>query len=77
MGIVNATFLQLWKDYDAEAEAEAEQQAQAQSEEVQPLKAEYQDVIISDVRISTGLTFSVQILNTEGEKAYNFCLMRN
>jgi len=33
---------------------------------VQPLKAEYQDVIISDVRISTGLTFSVQILNTEG-----------
>jgi staphylococcal nuclease domain-containing protein 1 len=34
--------------------------------EVGPLKAEYLDVIVSDVRTTNGLAFSVQILNTEG-----------
>ena len=30
------------------------------------LKTEYIDIIISDVRTTSGLAFSVQILNTEG-----------
>jgi len=30
------------------------------------LKTEYLDVIVSDVRTTNGLGFSVQILNTEG-----------
>jgi len=30
------------------------------------LKTEYLDIIISDVRTTNGLGFSVQILNTEG-----------
>ena len=31
-----------------------------------PMKSEYLDVIISDVRTNNGFGFSVQILNTEG-----------
>jgi len=34
--------------------------------ETGPLKSEYLDVIISDIRTANGLGFSVQILNTEG-----------
>ena len=30
------------------------------------LKIDYMDVIISDIRTTTGLAFSVQILNTPG-----------
>ncbi|KAJ6593999.1 hypothetical protein B0H19DRAFT_1246717 [Mycena capillaripes] len=52
----------IWSDYDEEAE-----KAQAPPEEASgPLKPEYIDVIVSDVRTSNGLGFSVQILNTEG-----------
>ncbi|KAH0827961.1 hypothetical protein J3R83DRAFT_3599 [Lanmaoa asiatica] len=53
----------VWKDYDEEAE----KAAQAPAEDVSaPLKPEYIDVIISDVRTKNGLNFSVQVLNTEG-----------
>ncbi|KAJ7045614.1 hypothetical protein C8F04DRAFT_1334181 [Mycena alexandri] len=52
----------MWKDYDEEAE-----KAEAPVEDPSgPLKAEYIDVIVSDVRTANGLGFSVQILNTEG-----------
>ncbi|THV02345.1 transcription factor [Dendrothele bispora CBS 962.96] len=54
----------MWADYDEEAEAAA-QNATAESESG-PLKTEYLDVIISDVRTRNGFGFSVQILNTEG-----------
>lgn len=54
--------LQIWKDYDEEAEAV---EAPTDDSSV-PLKREYIDVIISDVRTANGLSFSVQILNTEG-----------
>ncbi|KAL4080357.1 hypothetical protein V8B97DRAFT_1931905 [Scleroderma yunnanense] len=53
----------LWQDYDEEAEQAAKV---APTESVAPLKPEYMDVIISDVRTKNGLNFSVQILNTEG-----------
>lgn len=56
--------LQLWRDYDGEAEKAAQA---ASTESVTPLKPEYMDVIISDVRTKNGLSFSVQILNTEGK----------
>lgn len=56
----------MWKDFDAEAEAAAAEQA-AQAEDTSALKPEYMDIIISDVRSHNNLTFSVQILNTEGE----------
>ena len=52
----------IWKEYDEEAELAAQA---AEEPETGALKAEYQDVIISDVRAHNG-TFSVQILNTEG-----------
>ncbi|KAL0072455.1 hypothetical protein AAF712_000218 [Marasmius tenuissimus] len=56
--------LNLWKDYDEEAEVAA---AEAESTDNSgPLKQEYLDVIISDVRTKNGFNFSVQILNTEG-----------
>ena len=57
-------FVSIWSDYDEEAE----QAVQAPAEEdAGALKTEYQDVIISDIRVGpTGLNFSVQILNTEG-----------
>lgn len=54
----------LWENYDEEAE----KAAQVPPAENDPgrLKSEYLDVIISDVRAENGLSFSVQILNTEG-----------
>ncbi|KAH8119402.1 transcription factor [Phellopilus nigrolimitatus] len=55
----------IWSDYDADAEAAAEEE-EKKSQDIQPLKTEYLDIIISDVRTHNGLTFSVQILNTEG-----------
>ncbi|KAF9529408.1 transcription factor [Crepidotus variabilis] len=55
----------IWGDYDEEAV-----KAAAAAEEVKtdsgPLKSEYIDIIISDVRVKNGFSFSVQILNTEG-----------
>jgi staphylococcal nuclease domain-containing protein 1 len=53
---------QIWTDFDAEAAAPEV------PEEVNngPLKTEYLDVIISDVRTRDKFSFSVQILNTEG-----------
>ncbi|KAJ7770129.1 hypothetical protein DFH07DRAFT_266338 [Mycena maculata] len=52
----------IWKEYDEEAE-----KAEAPIEETAaPLKPQYIDVIVSDVRTANGLGFSVQILNTEG-----------
>jgi staphylococcal nuclease domain-containing protein 1 len=53
----------VWKDYDEEAE----KAAQAPVEDLSaPLKPEYIDVILSDIRTKNGLNFSVQVLNTEG-----------
>ncbi|KZV69559.1 transcription factor [Peniophora sp. CONT] len=54
----------LWSDYDAEAEAAAE--AAANEDASAPIKPEFMDVIVSDVRTKNGFSFSVQILNTEG-----------
>ncbi|KAF8633360.1 hypothetical protein AX17_004531 [Amanita inopinata Kibby_2008] len=54
----------IWTDYDEEAEKAADTQAEASDSG--PLKAEYLDVIISDVRTRNGFSFSVQVLNTEG-----------
>ncbi|KAJ7251525.1 hypothetical protein B0H12DRAFT_1119396 [Mycena haematopus] len=52
----------IWSEYDEEAE-----KVEAPAEEATgPLKPEYIDVIVSDVRTLNGLSFSVQILNTEG-----------
>ncbi|KAL5528449.1 hypothetical protein ACEPAF_7585 [Sanghuangporus sanghuang] len=55
----------LWKDYDPETEAAAEEEERS-AQDIQALKTEYLDVIISDVRTRDGLSFSVQVLNTEG-----------
>lgn len=63
--------LQIWQDYDEEAEQAAE--AAPADGETAPLKAEYLDIIISDVRTQNGFGFSVQILNTEG-KSTSDCL---
>jgi len=54
--------LNIWKDYDEEAEKEAQP-----VEEGDPaaLKMEYRDIIVSDVRTTNGLVFSVQILGTK------------
>ncbi|THH05282.1 hypothetical protein EW145_g4916 [Phellinidium pouzarii] len=57
----------VWKDYDEDAEAAAEEE-EKRAQDIQPLKPEYLDIIISDVRTHNGLTFSVQILNTEGSR---------
>ncbi|EPQ57603.1 hypothetical protein GLOTRDRAFT_99467 [Gloeophyllum trabeum ATCC 11539] len=54
----------LWKDYEEE-EAKTPEVEQSNGE-AGPLKTEYLDVIVSDVRTSNGFGFSVQILNTEG-----------
>ena len=64
--------LQIWSEYDPEAEAAAVEE-ERKAQDIQPLKTEYLDVIISDVRTRNGLTFSVQILNTEGT-VYCGCL---
>lgn len=53
----------MWEDYDEEAEKAAQAPVEDASA---PLKPEYIDVIISDVRTKSGLSFSVQVLNTEG-----------
>ncbi|KZT08461.1 transcription factor [Laetiporus sulphureus 93-53] len=52
----------IWRDYDESAE----QAQEAPGADQGPLKPEYLDVIISDVRTTNGFGFSVQILNTEG-----------
>jgi staphylococcal nuclease domain-containing protein 1 len=53
----------LWAEYDEEADAAA----QAEAETVDsPLKSDFFDVIVSDVRSHNGLTFSIQKLNTDG-----------
>ncbi|KAJ7072239.1 hypothetical protein C8F01DRAFT_1205852 [Mycena amicta] len=56
-----AAKLNIWKDHDEEAE-----KIEEPAVETGPLKREYLDVIISDIRTTSGLAFSVQILNTEG-----------
>ncbi|KAI0081272.1 transcription factor [Panus rudis PR-1116 ss-1] len=53
----------IWEDYNEEAEQAVEV---PQDSDGSALKPEYLDVIISDVRTTNGLNFSVQILNTEG-----------
>lgn len=60
------TIVQIWKEYDEEAEVAAQVET---SNDSGPLKQEYLDVIVSDVRTKDGLAFSVQILNTEGSSA--------
>ncbi|EGO00009.1 hypothetical protein SERLA73DRAFT_167866 [Serpula lacrymans var. lacrymans S7.3] len=54
----------IWQDFDEEAEKAAE--AEPSATDAAPLKQEYLDVIVSDVRTKNGFSFSVQILNTEG-----------
>ncbi|KAF8503095.1 hypothetical protein JB92DRAFT_3084279 [Gautieria morchelliformis] len=54
---------ELWSDYDETAEQAAQEPQNGTSE---PLKPEYLDVIVSDVRTGPVFSFSVQILNTEG-----------
>ncbi len=55
--------LQIWKDFDETAE----QVVEAPTEDATgPLKTEYLDIIISDVRTKPQFAFSIQILNTEG-----------
>jgi hypothetical protein len=46
-------------------------EAEVDVSETGPLKSEYLDVIISDVRTKNGFAFSVQILNTEGQHFFN------
>ncbi|KAI0311712.1 hypothetical protein OF83DRAFT_1149705 [Amylostereum chailletii] len=53
----------VWSDYDEEAAKAAEAPAE---DDAAPLKPEFLDVIVSDVRTKNGFAFSVQILNTEG-----------
>jgi len=53
----------IWADYDETAEKVDETPA---DDATAPLKPEYLDVIVSDVRTKNGFSFSVQILNTEG-----------
>ncbi|OJT09282.1 nuclease domain-containing protein 1 [Trametes pubescens] len=53
----------IWKDFDETAE----QVVEAPTEDATgPLKTEYLDIIISDVRTKPQFAFSIQILNTEG-----------
>ncbi|KIM75079.1 hypothetical protein PILCRDRAFT_827642 [Piloderma croceum F 1598] len=54
----------IWKEYDEEAAKIAE--TAPADDGPAPMKSEYLDVIISDVRTTNGFSFSVQILNTEG-----------
>jgi staphylococcal nuclease domain-containing protein 1 len=60
----------MWKEYDEEAEKAAE--TAPADDGTAPLKPEYLDVIVSDVRTNNGFGFSVQILNTEGWLILNF-----
>jgi staphylococcal nuclease domain-containing protein 1 len=57
--------VQIWGDYDEDAEAQGSDQP-ANGDDQSALKTNYLDIIISDIRISNTLAFSVQILNTEG-----------
>ncbi|KAG8886054.1 hypothetical protein FRB97_007930 [Tulasnella sp. 331] len=52
----------IWKDYVADAVVEATDQ----SENGTALKADYLDVIVSDVKTSPQFSFSVQLLNNDG-----------
>ncbi|TFK44793.1 hypothetical protein BDQ12DRAFT_702162 [Crucibulum laeve] len=54
----------IWADYDEESASAAE--AATEESDTGPLKSEYLDIIISDVRTRNEFSFSVQILNTEG-----------
>jgi hypothetical protein len=54
----------MWSDYNEEAEKETD--TTPTDGKTAPLKSEYLDVIVSDVRTHNGFGFSVQILNTEG-----------
>jgi len=54
--------LNIWKDYDEEALKEAQP---VEEGEPTALETKYIDIIVSDVRTTDGLAFSVQILNTE------------
>ncbi|KZT24206.1 transcription factor [Neolentinus lepideus HHB14362 ss-1] len=54
----------LWKDYDDQEVKAAE--VEPANGTAGPLKTEYLDVIVSDVRTTNSFGFSVQILNTEG-----------
>ncbi|KAG9221028.1 hypothetical protein CCMSSC00406_0002372 [Pleurotus cornucopiae] len=56
----------IWQSYDAEAEKKASEAEAVADTSAAPLKPEYLDIIISDVRTHNGFGFSVQILNTEG-----------
>ncbi|KAF8070533.1 hypothetical protein FPV67DRAFT_1025672 [Lyophyllum atratum] len=53
----------IWNDYDETAE---KAEIEVDDTETGALKPEYLDIIISDVRVKPGFSFSVQILNTEG-----------
>ncbi|KAI0268661.1 transcription factor [Gloeopeniophorella convolvens] len=64
----------IWSDYDEAAVKEAELEPE---EDNSARKAEYIDVIVSDVRDKNGFSFSVQILNTEGRIASLAQLMRD
>ncbi|KAH9485463.1 Staphylococcal nuclease domain-containing protein 1 [Psilocybe cubensis] len=55
----------IWSTYDEESSKAAEAAAAAENESG-PLKTEYLDVIVSDVRTKNGFQFSVQVLNTQG-----------
>ena len=55
---------QIWSEYDETVAKQADIELE---EDFGARKAEYIDVIVSDVRTKNGFNFSVQILNTEGE----------
>ncbi|KAG6849990.1 hypothetical protein H0H93_002780 [Arthromyces matolae] len=55
--------INIWSNYDDSAETH---ELEEEDNETGPLKPEYLDVIISDVRTKPAFGFSVQILNTEG-----------
>jgi hypothetical protein len=56
---------QIWSDYDEAAVKQADVEPE---EDVGARKPDYIDIIVSDVRTKNGFSFSVQILNTEGNK---------
>ncbi|KAF8638063.1 hypothetical protein AX16_010695 [Volvariella volvacea WC 439] len=53
----------MWSNYE---ETDQTPEAETETKTDGPLKTEYLDVIVSDVRTKNGFNFSVQILNTEG-----------
>lgn len=55
----------MWSNYDEEEENA--NQVTMEDTGTGPLKAEYLDIIISDVRTRNVFSFSIQILNTEGD----------